>query len=137
MDLRQHLRRVWTRAVSAQNRVKRALVDHCVERAILVLQLAHVHLFVDHAWVALFVHFRHLLLDGERDVNIAKILIAIVKHLLRQAYSITKKTNLEIWLRHHIFEALIFKFKFFAMPYDKSMEKRYLREFPAPTFRIW
>lgn len=108
MDLRQHLSCIGARAIAAQNRVERALVDNCVERAILILKLAHVHLFVDHAWVALFVLFGHLLLDGERDVNIAQVLVPVVKHLLREACSIIKKTSLEKWLRQPTTPKLIY-----------------------------
>ena len=85
MDLREHLRGVGAGAITAQNRVERALVDHGVECAVLILQLPDVHLLVDHAWVALFVHFGHLLLHSERDVNVAQILVTILKHLLREA----------------------------------------------------
>ena len=85
MDLVEHLECVGAGAIAAEDRVKRALVNDGVKAAILELKHAHVHLPVDHVWVALPVMLSHLLLHSEGDINVLHILVAIIEHLLGEA----------------------------------------------------
>ena len=84
LDLREHLLCIGTRAITAQDRVEGALVDHRIEGAIWETDIADVHLLVGESGVTLFVHLCHLLYHGEGDVDIGDVLVAILKHLLRQ-----------------------------------------------------
>ena len=86
VDLSQHLGCVGARAISAKDRVEGALVKDGVKNGVLVLELTDVHLFVDEGRVAVLVQLGHLLHDGERDVDVADVLVAILVHLFRQTY---------------------------------------------------
>ena len=85
VDLFQHLLGVGAGAVTAKNRVESALVDDGIEGTVLVLELAHIHLLVDECGEALLVLLGHLLHDGEGDVDVANVLVPILKHLLGEA----------------------------------------------------
>ncbi len=86
VDLCEHLSCIRSRAISAKNAIKGTLVDDGIECTILVLKLAHVHLFVDKGAVAVLVGLSHLLDHGERDVDVADVLVAILVHLLGKTY---------------------------------------------------
>ena len=85
VDLGKHRSSVGTRAVTTEDGVEGALVDDSIEGAILVLQLTHIHLLVNKGRVAVLVHLSHLLHDGEGDIDVRDVGVAILEHLLRQA----------------------------------------------------
>ena len=85
VDLGKHRSGVGTRAVTTEDGVEGALVDDSIEGAILVLQLTHIHLLVNKGRVAVLVHLSHLLHDGEGDIDVRDVGVAILEHLLRQA----------------------------------------------------
>jgi len=65
LDLREHLLCVRTRAITAQDRVKGALVNHSIESSIWETDITYIHLLVSESGVTLFVHLRHLLNHSE------------------------------------------------------------------------
>ena len=86
LNLREHLFCVGARAVAAQDRVESALVNHSIESSIWETDITYIHLLVSESGVTLFVRLRHLLNHSEGDIDICDVLVAILKHLLRQTY---------------------------------------------------
>lgn len=82
MNLVQHLLCVGAATITAKNRVESALVNNSVKSFVrnLGAHLAHVHLFVSERGVLFAIEILHLLDDGEGNVNICDVLVALVEH---------------------------------------------------------
>ena len=81
----KHCLRVWGRAITAKNRIETCFIYHTVESTILILQLAHVHLFIEETWVCFSIQIAHHFDDGVGDINVGNMPITILEHLLSKA----------------------------------------------------
>lgn len=66
--------------------VEGALVDDCVEGVLREFHGAHVHLYILEVGPLLLVEFVHGLDGGLRDVDVGDVLVAVVEHLLAEAW---------------------------------------------------
>lgn len=102
VDLCEHLGRVGSRAIAAEDGVEGALVDDGIKGVLAELQLPHVHLLVDERGETLLVRLSHLLDHSERDVNVSDVLVAILVHFLgetcRQKGSVTNRSFIQNFL---------------------------------------
>ena len=91
MNLIEHSLRVWSRSITAKDRIEAGFVNNCVEGAVVELEASGVHLLVGHLGNLVFVVILHLLDNCKADVHVCNVLIAIFEHLLTKLGVTTTK----------------------------------------------
>ena len=85
MNFIKHCLRVWGRTIATENRIETCFIYHTVESTILILQLAHIHLFIEETWVCFPILIAHHFDDGVGDIDAGNMPITILEHFLCKA----------------------------------------------------
>ena len=84
VDFSKHLVSVRSGSITAKDGVEGALVNDCIKSTVFITKRSHVHLFVRHVGVLVFVELLHLLDHSEWNVDVGDVGVAVVIHLFRK-----------------------------------------------------